>query len=288
MEITFRGVRGSYPVAAPHSVRYGGNTSCIEVWAGDTCLIIDAGTGIRTLGKELIARDQRDIHLLISHTHWDHVQGFPHFAPQHDENAHIRIYSLAHADRALADIFRAQQQAPVYPVSIDDLEARIDFIDLQDAQSFQIGEVQITCHRLNHPSFTGGYRIEYGGKVLAYASDADIYGPNLLGDGMKNGAPELEQVRREHLQNSARDLAHRADLLICDTFFLPGEYQPDWGHSRPEDGLRLADEAQVQRLALFHHEPHRSDEEMDAIEERYRKEALCDLFASVEGMELSL
>ena len=128
MEITFRGVRGSYPVAAPHSLRCGGNTSCIEVWAGDTCLIIDAGTGIRTLG-----------------------------------------------------------------------------------------------------------------------------------DGMKNGASELKQIRREHLQNSARDLAHRADLLICDTFFLPGEYQPDWGHSRPEDGLRLADEAQVQRLALFHHEPHRSD-----------------------------
>lgn len=288
METTFRGVRSSYPVATPHSVRYGGNTSCIEVWAGETCLIIDAGTGIHALSKELIERDQRDIHLLISHTHWDHAQGFPHFDSQHNNKAHIRIYSLAHADRTLVDIFRTQQQTLFYSISIDDLEAQINFIDLQDAQSFQIGGAQIACHRLNHTSFTGGYRIEYGDKILAYASDSDLYGPNLLGHGMRNDSPELEQIRRERLQNSACDLPHRAGLLICDTLFLPGEYQPDWGHSRPEDSLRIANEAQAQCIALFHHDPHRSDEEMDTIQGLYRKEALCDLFASVEGMELSL
>ena len=288
MQITLRGVRGSYPVAAPHSVRYGGNTPCIEVWAGETCLIIDAGTGIRSLGKKLIERDQREIHLLISHTHWDHVQGFPHFDPQHNENAHIRVYSLAHPDRSLGDIFRAQQQAPFYPVSLDAVEAQLEFLELTDGQPLQIGEAQISCHRLNHPSVTGGYRIEYGGKVLSYVSDVDLYGPTLLGDGMKNGSQQEQRTWHEYLQNSARDLAHRADLMICDTFFLPDEYQPDWGHSRPEDALRLGEEAQIQSLALFHHEPHRSDEEMDAIQERYRKEAPFDLFASVEGMELSL
>ena len=139
METTFRGVRSSYPVATPHSVRYGGNTSCIEVWAGETCLIIDAGTGIHALSKELIERDQRDIHLLISHTHWDHAQGFPHFDSQHNNKAHIRIYSLAHADRTLVDIFRTQQQTLFYSISIDDLEAQINFIDLQDNPSRSVG-----------------------------------------------------------------------------------------------------------------------------------------------------
>ena len=288
MKITFRGVRGSYPVSAPHSVRYGGNTPCLEIWAGETCLIIDAGTGIRSLGKELVMRNQRDIHLLISHTHWDHVQGFPHFDPQHDENAHIRIYSLKHPDRSLGDIFRAQQRAPFYPVSIDDVEARIEFIELEDGQPFTIGEAKITCHRLNHPSVTGGYRIEHGGKVLAYVSDVDLYGPLLLGDGMQDLGEEEERKWHQHLQNSARDLAHRADLMVCDTFFLPEEYKPDWGHSRPDDALRLGEEAQIQRLALFHHEPHRSDEEIDAIQQRYRQAAPFDLFASVEGLELAL
>jgi phosphoribosyl 1,2-cyclic phosphodiesterase len=288
MQITFRGVRGSYPVAAQHSLRYGGNTPCIEVWAGETCLIIDAGTGIRSLGKDLVKRDQREIHLLISHTHWDHVQGFPHFDPQHNQNAHIRIYALPHEDRSLGDVFRAQQQAPFYPVTLADVESRIEFIELQDGQSFTIGEAQVSCHRLNHPSVTGGYRIEHEGKVLSYVSDVDLYGPILHGAGMKNGSVDQQRAWHQYLQKSALDLANRADLMICDTFFLPEEYKPDWGHSRPEDALRLGQEAQIQRLALFHHEPHRSDEEIDAIQERYRKEAPFDLFASVEGLTLAL
>jgi phosphoribosyl 1,2-cyclic phosphodiesterase len=288
MQITFWGVRGSFPVAAPHSIRYGGNTSCIEVSAGETCLIIDAGTGICSLGKDLVERDQLEIHLLISHTHWDHIQGFPHFAPQYNENAHIRIYSLAHEDRSLGDIFRAQQQAPFYPIPLADAEAQIEFVEMQDGEPITIGEAQITCHRLNHPSVTGGYRIEHQGKVLSYVSDVDLYGPILLGDGMKNGSPEQQRAGHRYLKKSARDLAHRADLMVCDTFFLPEEYKPDWGHSRPEDALRLGEEAQIERLALFHHEPHRSDDEIDAIQARYRKEAPFDLFASVEGLELAL
>jgi phosphoribosyl 1,2-cyclic phosphodiesterase len=188
----------------------------------------------------------------------------------------------------LGDIFRAQQQAPFYPVTLADVESRIEFIELQDGQSFTIGEAQVSCHRLNHPSVTGGYRIEHEGKVLSYVSDVDLYGPILHGAGMKNGSADQQRAWHQYLQKSALDLANRADLMICDTFFLPGEYKPDWGHSRPEDALRLGQEAQIQRLALFHHEPHRSDEEIDAIQERYRKEAPFDLFASVEGLTLAL
>ena len=105
---------------------------------------------------------------------------------------------------------------------------------------------------------------------------------------MKNGSADQQRAWHQYLQKSALDLANRADLMICDTFFLPEEYKPDWGHSRPEDALRLGQEAQIQRLALFHHDPHRSDEEIDVIQERYRKEAPFDLFASVEGLTLAL
>ncbi len=288
MQITFRGVRGSYPTATPHNMRYGGNTPCIEVWAGETCLIIDAGTGIRSLGRELVERDQQEIHLLISHTHWDHIQGFPHFAPQDSEKTHIHVYALSHPNQCIGDTLRTQQQAPFHTISIDERKAQIEFIEVNDGQPFAIGDAQISCHRLNHPSITGGYRIEYGNKTLSYVSDVDLYGPTLLGEGMKNGSPEEEQAWHQQLQNNARDLAHRADLMICDTFFLPEEYQHDWGHSRPEDALRLGDEAAIECLALFHHEPHRSDSEIDAVQEQYRKEAPFDLFASAEGLKLSL
>ena len=105
---------------------------------------------------------------------------------------------------------------------------------------------------------------------------------------MKNGSPEEELTWHQQLQNNACDLAHRANLMICDTFFLPEDCQHDWGHSRPEDALRLGDEAAIECLALFHHEPHRSDSEIDAVQEQYRKEAPFDLFASAEGLKLSL
>ena len=285
MKVTFWGVRGSYPVSSPHCTRYGGNTPCIEVAAQDTCIVIDAGTGICSLGHDLVKRGITDIHLLISHTHWDHIQGFPHFAPLQVNGTRIHLYSIAHADRSLRQIMRDQQQEPFFPVLLDQARAELVFHDLAEGERWQLGPFDLLCKRLNHPSYTGGFRIESNGKTFAYISDTDLYGPRLHGDGMDTGTDAERETRRLDLQKSAGDLAHRADLMVCDTFFLPEEYKDDWGHSRTSDALKLGRQAETRRIALFHHEPHRSDVQLDKIVKQCRAEAgpELEIFAAAEG-----
>lgn len=285
MKVTFWGVRGSYPVSSPHCTRYGGNTPCIEVTAQNTCIIIDAGTGICPLGDHLIRRGITDIHLLISHTHWDHIQGFPYFAPLQSSDVRVHLYSLAHADCSLQQIMQQQQQQPFFPVPLDEVRAELVFHELAEGESWQLGCFDLLCKRLNHPSYTGGFRLECKGKTFAYISDTDLYGPRLHGEGMNIGTETERQIRLLDLQKSAVDLAQRADLMVCDTFFLPGEYKDDWGHSRTTDALRLARTAKAQSVALFHHEPHRSDAQLDEIAKQCRAEAGpdLDLFAAAEG-----
>jgi phosphoribosyl 1,2-cyclic phosphodiesterase len=290
MKIIFRGVRGSFPVAAAHTLRYGGNTPCIQIDAEPLTILIDAGTGIRAAGDDLVQREIDDIHLLISHTHWDHIQGLPHFAPLYREGTHLHIYSLERPDHSLRDVLRGQQRAPFFPVSLDEMPARITFTELEDGQQFAIGDLQVTCRRLNHPGVACGYRVERDEHAFAYICDADLTTSLLLGDGMEANTESEEGQWLEHLKKGACDLAHCADLMVCDTFFLPEEYKPDWGHSRPADALHLGLTAGVRRIAFFHHDPHRSDEQLDAVLERYRPEAAnaFDLVAAAEGMEFSL
>ncbi len=290
MKITFWGVRGSYPVSSPHCTRYGGNTPCIEVTAGDTCIIVDAGTGICPLGHHLVERGATDIHLLISHTHWDHIQGFPHFAPLQSSGVRIHLYSLAHADRSLRQIMQQQQQPPVFPIPLDQARAELSFHDLAEGERWQLGPFDLLCKRLNHPSYTGGFRIECADKTFAYISDTDLYGPRLHGEGMNTGTDAEREARRLDLQKSAGDLAHRANLMVCDTFFLPEEYKDDWGHSRTIDALQLGAQAKAQRIAFFHHDPHRSDAQLDEIVKNCRAEAgdAFDLFAAAEGAHIEL
>lgn len=289
MEVTFWGVRGSYPVSSPHCVRYGGNTPCIEINAQGTCIVIDAGTGICTLGKHLVEQGQREIHLLISHTHWDHIHGFPHFAPLQERGTRVDLYSMAHPDRTLCQILAQQQQQPFFPVQLEQAHAALEFTDLVEGQQWQIGPTNVLCKRLNHPSYTGGFRIECAGKVFSYVSDTDLYGPRLHGAGMNEGSDEELEDRRIELQKGAVQLAQDADLMVFDSFFLPDEYKDDWGHSRTDDALRLGEEANVRRTAFFHHAPNRSDEQLDAIVADCSKRAPDNaLLAATEGDHLVL
>ena len=290
MKVTFRGVRGSFPVPSPHCARYGGNTPCLEVDTGSATIVIDAGTGIRAAGKALLEQEVEEIHLLISHTHWDHIQGFPHFAPLHRENTRIEIYSFRHQDRSLKDIFQAQQEPSFFPIPLDEIKAELEFTELEDGQRFEIKDTKVLCRRLNHPGVAGGYRLEQDGHALAYISDVDLSTDLLLGDDMPAASGQKRQKRLQHLQDGARDLAHRTDLMVFDTFFLPEEYEPDWGHSRPEDALKLGLEAQVGKIALFHHEPHRSDEKLDELLAHYQQktQGKVELIAAREGLEITL
>ncbi|MFH1570402.1 MAG: MBL fold metallo-hydrolase [Gemmatimonadota bacterium] len=290
MKVTFWGVRGSFPVSLPDSVRYGGNTPCVEVVAGSTTIIIDAGTGIRAAGQDLLERGVTAVDLLLSHPHWDHLQGFPHFPLLHTEGARIAVRSLRRGDCDLREIFAAQQRPPYFPVALDQVAATVTFEEIPEGQPFAVGEATVCCRQLNHPGVAGGFRIDHGGAVFTYICDADVYGELLLAGEVPVASEADRQRRLGELRDAARDLGHRADLLACDTFFLPEEYQPDWGHGRPDDALRLGTEAGARRVALFHHRPGRSDDQLDRVLERYR--ALADgrleLVAAREGLQVTL
>jgi phosphoribosyl 1,2-cyclic phosphodiesterase len=289
MKVTFWGVRGSFPVSLPQCAGYGGNTPCLEVNT-NSCILIDAGTGIRAAGKSLVERGVEQIHLLLSHTHWDHIQGFPYFAPLYKENTRIEIYSLGRRDHALKDVFAGQQQPSFFPVPLDGIKAELVFTELEDGQHFAIEDTEVLCRRLNHPGVAGGFRLEHDGHALAYLSDVDFYTNLLLGDDLPAASGQERQQWLQHLRNGVRDLAHRTDLMVFDTFFLPEEYEPDWGHSRPDDALEVGLEAQVEKIALFHHEPHRSDEKMDELVAHYQEktQGTVELIAAREGLELIL
>ena len=302
MKARFWGVRGSIPVPGPQTNRYGGNTSCVQIDAeGMDPIVIDAGTGIRRLGKDLATRDFGEgrgvAHLLISHTHWDHIQGLPYFSPLYTRGNRLHVYALRR-DTHLRAVFASQTESPYFPVSLDELRADVDFHELGDSQRFEIGPAVVRCTRLNHPWIALAYRIDLEGRSVVYASDTApftdilfehefIGQPPAPGEPVDPGKAALLMAMRDALV----DLCRGADLLIYDTQFTPEEYRqkPHWGHSTPDDAIAIAREADVKKLALYHHAPHRTDDEQDAILEHYR-DALrgqpLQLVAAYEGLEL--
>ncbi len=290
MNVSFWGVRGSFPVSAPAHVRYGGNTPCVEVEASGSSILIDAGTGIRAAGKAMVERGQTQIALLLSHTHWDHIQGLPHFDPLYRDGTQVSIHSIVHDKRSLHDIVHEQQRSPFFPISLDDVKADVTFVEHDEGVEFSVGEIRVTCRRLNHPGVAGGFRLESNGSTFAYICDTDLYGDLQFADEMPVSSADERRARLEELQQGARDLGHRADLVVCDTFFLPDEYLPDWGHSTPDDAIRLAAESGAKRVGLFHHRPGREDDQLDAILERYKGEVngKVELVACREGLQLTL
>ena len=177
-----------------------------------------AGTGIRSAGKTLVERGVEQIHLLLSHTHWDPIQGFPYFAPLYEKKTRIQIYSLGRRGHPLEDGFRGQQQPSFFPLSLDEITAELGFTELEDGQRFAIDDTEILCRRMNHPGVTGGFRIEHDGQTFAYLSDLDLYTHLLLGDDLPANSDRERQKYLQRLRDGVRDLAHRTDLMVFDTF----------------------------------------------------------------------
>jgi len=269
--VKFWGVRGSIACASPNHMKYGGNTSCIEVNCGNRLIIFDAGTGIRPLGSILSKQDPREIYLFLTHTHWDHINGFPFFTPAYNPafSMHIKAGHL-HDKGGILQILSTQMDNPMFPVPLEAMQAKITYEDFVAGETMDIGDgIVIRTAALNHPNDATGYRVDYQGHSVAYITDT-------------------EHVPGEPDQNIL-GLIEGCDVVIYDSTYTEEEFpaKVGWGHSTWNEGLKLCRMANVKQLAIFHHEPDHHDDFMDELAATAEAE-WSGCFVTREGMELDL
>ncbi|MBI4637478.1 MAG: cyclic nucleotide-binding domain-containing protein [Candidatus Rokubacteria bacterium] len=290
MLIRFWGTRGSVPTPGRRTAVFGGNTSCVEVRSPDgQIILLDCGTGARALGLDIVARGGNvpPIHVLVTHTHWDHIQGFPFFLPAYIPGGHLTIYGARGLDRTLEGSLSGQMQHTYFPVQLGELRAEIEFAEVSEEQ-FSVGHYRVTTQFLNHTAPTIGYRLEVGALRVVYATDHE---PFWWTPSRPNAPNRFEHPGDErHL-----DFVAGADLLIHDAQYADREYpaKRGWGHSTIEYVTDLAIRAGVRRLALYHHEPVHPDAWIRQQTERARRRAQIqgssiEIFAAAEGLELDL
>jgi len=269
------GVRGSIPVPGKSTVRYGGNTSCVEVRADGEIIILDAGSGIRLLGlaldKEFGPRSMK-LTLLISHTHWDHIQGLPFFSPAYNQKNLIRVLGYEGARAGLAKILASQMETPFFPVSLRQLPSHLAIEELRDME-FQVGNVEVRSKFANHPGICVGYRLATSSGSIAYFPDNEPYDKLKLLLASRDGISEDEArdfaaAERKKMVEFLRD----CDLAIMDTQYTEEEYAKHigWGHSSVDSVVSLALDANVTKLLLFHHDPNHDDQMIDKMVEHAR------------------
>ena len=253
MRIKFWGTRGTRPTPGKRTLRYGGNTTCIEVRDNEgNLIIIDSGSGIAELGTVLGQTEALHAHLLITHTHLDHIQGFPFFVPAFVPGTHLAITGPAGSAKSLQAAFADQMDPAYFPVRLDHMPAEIEFIERDPGEMFEIAKMRITPFMLKHPIPTFGYRIDEGDTSFVFATDNEL----ALFQQSSNG--EMDDLVK---------WTHDADLLAHDAQYSREEYKAHsgYGHSTFEDALQLAQRAGVAQLAFFHHDPAHSDNDVDAL-----------------------
>jgi phosphoribosyl 1,2-cyclic phosphodiesterase len=274
--VKFWGTRGSVPTPGAATVRYGGNTSCVEVRADGQIIVLDAGTGIRPLGLEL-AREFNgapiNITLLITHTHWDHIQGFPFFLPAYESKNTIRVLGFEGARQGLGSTLAGQMESPYFPIALQQMPGNVVIEELSDF-NFHIGDVKASAAMVNHPGIAVGYRLSTSAGDIAYLPD--------------------NELSNDHLQNRKLvDFIAGADVLIIDSQYDCDEYEAHigWGHGCVDDVVRIAEDGHAKRLYLFHHDPGHDDARVDAMLAHARnlaKGTPLQVFAATEGETITL
>ena len=251
-KIKFWGVRGSIACPTANHLAFGGNTSCIEVSVGGTKIILDAGTGIRSLGSWFMRKDVKHATVLMSHTHWDHINGFPFFVPAFNDgySFHFMAGHLSEAE-GIREVLAGQMAQPMFPVPIEAMQGEITYQDFRAGEAFTLpadSRISIKTAPLNHPNGATGYRIEYAGKSFCYVTDTE----HVIGKPDEN----------------ILGLIDGADLVVYDSTYTDDEFPAKigWGHSTWQEGIRLCRAANVKRLAIFHHDPDHEDRFMDGVE----------------------
>ncbi|MDQ6993781.1 MAG: MBL fold metallo-hydrolase [Mariprofundus sp.] len=268
MKVRFWGVRGSIPSPGPKTVRYGGNTTCIEVRTDDDQLIIlDAGSGIFPLSQTLLGELPLHAHIFNTHSHWDHIHGLPFFIPLFIPNNRVTVYGAYDpiTQKGIEEILNVQLQYRFFPIRECELKANVNFITLKEEQIITLGETTITPILMNHPVINFGYRIDCRGKSLFFTGDhetpANIYDPE---DDEFEMYQSLLDQKEEHMLT----LIHGLDLLITDSSYTEAEYNASkkgWGHGTFHSCMQLAEKAAAKKLILTHHEPTRSDDMLEAV-----------------------
>jgi len=283
IKIKFWGVRGSIPCPGPHTIKYGGNTPCLEVRFNDLGrrIIIDAGSGIRELGNHIMAHELSNgplnAEIFLTHTHWDHIQGFPFFTPIYKQGTKLKIYGPAtYENTTLKDTMAGQLVYSYFPVRLAELSSEIEYIELKEG-CFDLGDgITLTTKYLNHPLLCLGYRFEYGDKVLCTAYDTEPY-QNIFettADDPSHNKAVVEEGKLAAIEGNQQllDFFNGADLLIHDTQYTQQEYESSkvgWGHTSIEHAIDQGKKARVKNLVLFHHDPIRTDAQIDGLTRQY-------------------
>lgn len=270
VQLKLWGVRGTIPTPVPGCLSCGGNTTCLEIRSSEDVVIIDAGSGARELGGCLQAEFGFaciDLHFLMTHFHWDHIQGIPSFAPVYSPGTNITFYST-HSPERLQAALEGQMKAPYYPIELMDTPSIKAYKQI-GPEPLQAGGLTVQPFPLNHPQGATGYRIEADGAVIVHASD------------FEHGNPEMDETLRKYARN--------ADVLIFDAQYTPEEYMSHkgWGHSTWLEATKVARESAVKRLLLFHHDPRHDDKFMEGILRDARKHFEHTNLAK-EGLEIAL
>jgi phosphoribosyl 1,2-cyclic phosphodiesterase len=277
MWLKFWGVRGSIPTPGPGTVRYGGNTSCVEVRSGDDIIILDAGTGLRALGGALLAEFKNqplNLTLLLTHTHWDHIHGLPFFAPIYNPRCRLRILGCEGARKGLAEALTGQMESTYFPVPFAKVPGNIQVEEFKEL-NFEIGEVLVRAHRANHPGLCVGYRLFSPDGLIAFFPDTEP----------RTGGEDKEMI----------EFVRDADVLILDSQYDSAEYKKHvgWGHGCVDDSVALALKAGVKHLCLFHHDPSHDDKTIDGFVKHARRivakrKSKMKVDAAKEGMTIQL
>jgi phosphoribosyl 1,2-cyclic phosphodiesterase len=289
--VTFWGTRGSISTPGRTTERYGGNTPCVTILHENTHIILDAGTGIRNFGLDI--RDesgrpesQHSLHLFLSHTHWDHIQGLPFFQPAYDKDTIITIYGSPYKEKFLASVLKGQMDKEYFPVSMAVFSADIRIREISE-ETIHIGEfTMVWQEQVHHPGGSVRYGLQINGKKIVYATDVELN--RIFQGGSSND--EEKALAQQYLE-----FVHNADLLIADGQFTEEEYsnKVGWGHTSIQLLLEVAYEAQVRRLAIFHHDPQHSDKFLDEFWMENRSTFLStykkmDIFWAREGLTLEI
>ncbi len=304
MKLKFWGVRGSTPCPGPNTVKYGGNTSCIEIRLKDTdrLIVVDAGSGIRDLGNYMMGHDlpkgPMSVDIFLTHTHWDHIMGYPFFTPIYIPGTQIRVHGPVSFEKdTLQEIVGGQLTYRYFPVRQTELASKREYISFQEGR-FDFGDGLIVKTKyLNHPVLTLGYRFEYNGKAIVTAYDTEPYRNLFCTDPEDPSYDELMASEGDAIaleQNQMLDdFCRGADLIVYDAQYIEEEMSAKlgWGHSTVEYAIDVCKRLEVPKMALFHHEPIRTDAQIDELAETFctpDKTGGADVFFAREGVEIEI